>query len=228
MHPFPASCRAIDCIGHCSQKLASTVFTCFCAFLSSKQDWIAFFFSSKLVSARIRTKLSSFKKVLCFFATVLANSFNFLSIFPRFSRIYTLFFSSFRRFKPLSGFSKLFPPLIKIKSSFGPMPFKMFRSIKHFKVCNLVIVLVAIFMMNIHAFRNCSISINPNPSLRMNGHIIHPVSIFLFPKGFSKILSFLNFTHRQAFVSQWLVSLSRECVFSQAISYHPLNEASLR
>ena len=226
-HSLPASCRAVDCIWHCCHECFGALATGLFCLLSGRRNRIALRFPAELICAWIRTKFCSSKKAFSLFPTVLAGDNNLLSVFPRFCGIVTLFFSSFRSLKPFPGLRKLDSPFFKIKSSFLPVSFKMFRPVQHLKIGYFIVVLVTVLVMNIHSFGNSPVIIDPHPALSMDGHVVYPISILLFPECFTKIFTFFRTAHKNSLVSTWLMSVQDYMDKGQAVSSHPFREVSL-
>jgi hypothetical protein len=227
IHSFATFVGTIKSIRHRSEEFSFTKFTNFRMCFPWELYGISFLFSTELISTRIGTIFRSSEKRLCFLSTIFANDGNQISVFPRFLSILALFFSSLGSLKPLARLRKLLSSFLEIKSTFLPMSLKVFRPIKHFKIVYFIVVFVAIFVMDVHSFRNGTVVIDPNPALGVNWHIICPITIFLLPKSFTKILSFFDFTHIAQFVSKWSMRIPILEGFSQANAYHSLKEVNL-
>lgn len=188
---------------------------------------ISILLPAKLICTWIGAIFCSSKKRLGFSSAVLTNNSGKSSSLPRLHSISTLSFSSFGGFEPFTRFRKLNSSFFKVKSSFLPMSFKVFGAVKHFKVFDLVVIFVSIFVMNVHAYGNRTMVVDPYPSLGVNGHVVYPVAVFLSPKGFSKVLPFFEFTHTTSISSKWLIIISKIIRESQAEYSHFQKKVSL-
>lgn len=169
---------------------------------------------SALVPARIATELRPLKERSELFSAIFTPSRNLGSFFPRLFGQLALGFLPLWGFEPLSCLCELDSSFVKVKASGRPMPLKMVRSAQHLKVSNIVVILIAVLVMNVHSFWNGPVMIYPNPPLGVNRHVIVPIAVRSFPKGLSKIFSFFDFSHRSTNVSQSLVSLSKVIEFN--------------
>ena len=223
-HTFATFGRTIHCVRHCGKKFTFAKSTNFNTFFPGVLNAISFLFAAKLIVTRVGTELCSFKNGVYFFPTIFTCYFNVWPFFPGLNCIFALPFSPLWGFEPLARFCKLNPSFFKIKSSFLPVSFQVFRAIKHFKVFYFVIALVSIFVMNIHAFWNGAAMVDPHPSLGVNRHIVCPVTILLLPKHFSKVFSFFN--HMTSKVRHWHMSILDCLCACQAIGLRLRNQVN--